>query len=286
MKPLLRLQTPHCEGQHVHRRLFDKRAPGANRSLILCGLQRDGTVILHAGAAQGFETNSKFSAHATNLVSDKNPSLGVLVLVSLQPLFSTLSYTPGSKAFSLPHIFYGRLIERAPVKKYRLYCTDEEWLEEVISFEDDDSMGTEFVNNVDQADLCLVVHGDEVHFDRNDLLASAHIDLKRLPHVMNAQDKEGIRHVIKCAVHYQYHLTRTGEDFRLEDVTLELNELQPVYSDLWLSPTGRNYFEDDPAVIPIGDESRCYGLTIHNHTELSLYPYVFYFDPSNLEISE
>jgi len=67
---------------------------------------------------------------------------------------------------------------------------------------------------------------------------------------------------------------------------MELKTLERELTDdneYFFKPVGRNLIEDDPATIVV-DENASLGLTLFNNTDLPLYPYVFYFDPSELSI--
>jgi len=55
--------------------------------------------------------------------------------------------------------------------------------------------------------------------------------------------------------------------------------------DRVLTPIGKNLIEHEPATIVV-DEFACLGMTLFNQTDLSLYPYLFYFDPTDLTIVE
>jgi len=243
--------------------------------------------MLDAGAAQGVTMESRYTVHSSNLISDlehHNPSLGTLIISEVSAFSSELSYIPGATAFPIPRLFYCRLQTRV-VEKFALYTDDRAWLETVLPSHDHRRLSVDVVDGVDTAALCLSVVKGKVHFARNDRLIMPHIG-SRLPHVIDHTNTDVIREIIGCAMHFNYHLTRTGGD-NFKNVHMELRRLKMDYTpdfDQNLTPFGDNIIEKEPAILVI-DETARLGMTILNRTDLALYPYLFYFDPSDLEIS-
>ena len=278
-------QTPHCEGHNVHRRLFNKRALGADGSFILGRRDQDGTFVLQAGAAQGVILHSKFAIHESNLVSNSNAQLGTLILIEIDAFSSVLSFLPDTKPFIFPSIFYARLTERGPERKFAIYCADRTWIESIVSDKQANAMGVAVVDNPEAADFSVSLENGTAFFDRRDKLITPHIGT-RFPHKIDISNAEGIRDIIQCAVHFNHHLARTGDDFN--NVWMELKKLKAIFNqffDSTLTPAGDNLIDEEPAVVYV-DECARLGLTIFNQTDLPLYPYLFYFDPSDLIISK
>ena len=286
-------QTPHCEGQHINRRLFNKRAPGADGSFILGRREKNEdngsyNFVLHAGVAQGVTKGSTYDVHSSNLVSDldrPNLSLGIVIVSTVDAFSSEVSHMPGAPAFNIPRLFYGRLRTLATVK-LAVYCNDRAWLETCLPPDERETLSVDIADDANDAALLLSVMEDGIHFDRNDTMITPHIG-SRLPHVVDRTDFPLIREVIKRFIHFNYHLTRTGgDDFR--NVYMELRRLRTEFSidfDHTLIPVGDNFLEKEPAVLVVDELARL-GMTIHNRTDLPLYPYLFYFDPSDLDISK
>lgn len=285
-------QTPHCEGQGVYRQLFNNRAPGADSSFILAKLEETSkkawNIILEAGAAQGITVGSRMAVHASNLLETAgtpNPRLGYLTVTSVGPFTCVLEVPPDTKRFPIPPLFYC-LIEYRASQKIALYCEDRLWLESLFPPETHNQLTMTIVDDVQSCDLQLTVIGEKVYFDRHNVLVTPHIGT-RIPHTIDADDKSAIWNVVKSSLHFYYHLIRTGsDDFR--NVWMELKKLKDELSedfDRVYTPIGKNLIEVEPATIVV-DESACLGLTIFNQTNLHLYPYLFYFDPTDLTIIE
>jgi len=139
---------------------------------------------------------------------------------------------------------------------------------------------------VQSCQLQLTVIDGKVHFDRYEVLVTPHIGA-RIFHTVDVDDVSAIWKVVKSSLHFYHHLTRPGsEDFR--NVWMELKILREELSedfDRVFTPIGKSLIEHEPATIVV-DEFAPLGMTIFNQTDLSLYPYLFYFDPTDLTIVE
>ncbi|KAF8809408.1 hypothetical protein BYT27DRAFT_7187712 [Phlegmacium glaucopus] len=283
-------QTPHCEGQGVYRRLFNNRALGADSSFILAKREtpkRTSSLLLEAGAAQGITVGSRMAVHASNLLEiagSPNPCLGYLTVTSVGPITSVLEIPPDTKDIQYPKLFYYCLIEYRASRKIALYCEDRRWLETIFPPEEHNQSAIIIVDDMQSCDLQLAVFSGKVYFDRHNALVAPHIGT-RISHTIDVGDESAIRNVVKSSLNFYHHLTRTGsDDFR--NVWMELKNLIPIDDfDQDFTPIGENLIADEPATIVV-DEFASLGMTIFNQTELFLYPYLFYFDPTDLTIIE
>lgn len=270
----------------MYRQLFNNRAPGADSSFILAKLEEDGSIILEAGAAQGITVDSRLAAYASNLLetpNTSNPCIGHLTVTSVNAITCVLQVPSDTIPFQPPTLFYCRLVYRAS-QLIALYCQDRVWLETIFPTEEHDRLSITIVDDVQSCRLQLTVIDDKVYFDRHDMLVTPHIG-SRISHTVDVDDVSAIRNVVTSSLHFYHHLTRPGsEDFR--NVWMELKVLKVDLSqdfDRVLTPIGKNLIEHEPATIVV-DEFACLGMTLFNQTDLSLYPYLFYFDPTDLTI--
>ncbi|KAG5649950.1 hypothetical protein H0H81_001361 [Sphagnurus paluster] len=285
-------QTPHCEGQYVNRRLFNKSAIGADSSFIPGQIEtsedKSTRYVLHAGAAQGITEGSTFSVHASNLIPDSthpNPSLGTLVVAEIRAFDCKICLPENASSFSTPPLFYCRLLQRV-TETTKLYSADRLWLESVFTAEIRESLSILIVDEPDRSSLQLNPLDGEVHFTRNAPLISPWIG-SQIPHTVDQNDIHLIREVVRCAINFNHQLTGAAPD-DFKNVSMELRELQSKFSidyDDTLTPFGPNLLEDEPATIVVNEDAQL-GMTIHNRTDLPLYAYLFYFDPSDLVILE
>ena len=289
-KPVDR-QTPHCEGQGVNRRLFHRTIPTGAGSFIPA--RREGKsdktlIILEAGAAQGITVGSRMAVHAYNFLESSgtsNPRLGRLIVNSVDAFSSVLKVPSDTETekFSIPPLFY--CLVEYQVSQIALYCTNRLWLDTVFPPWEREQLGVIIVNDAESSDLQLTVEGGKVYFDRRDDLVTPHIGA-RISHTVDDGDLSAIRNVVKSSQHFYHHLKRSGtDDYR--DVRMELKILEQKINedfDRVFNPIGKNLIADEPATIVV-DESAYLGMTIFNETDLPLYPYLFYFDPTDLTIS-
>ena len=292
-------QTAHCEGREVDRRLFNNQVPGADSSFILVrgeiSSEMDLRIILEAGAAQGITVNSRMAVYASNLLETSgtsNPCLGYLTVTSVGsftsilgiPSDTTQQFRPPARSFQVYC-----LLESPASQKIALYSKNKFWLNKIFSLKQQNKLRITIVDDVKRCDLELVVISRKVYFDRHhDVLITPHIGA-RISHTIDLGDESAIREVVKSFSRFYRHLTRTSS-VNLRNVWMELNLLKQKISDDFsrksplLIPTGRNLIADEPATIVVDEQARL-GMTIFNQTDQHLYPYLFYFDPTDLTIS-
>lgn len=268
--------------------MFNNRVSGADGSFILTRrVKNGGPITLQAGSAQGITVGSRFTVHKTNLIETSilpNSVIAHLVVTSVDVFSSTLDFPPDSKRTLLPTLFYSRLKERAAVRHIFLYSADRQWLESVFPPEVQAELSATLVDDVKSCDLELSVLERRIHFDRHTELVTPWIG-SRMRYTVDIGDVDTIRAVVKGSLHFYYHLTRTAPA-TFEDVRMELRELRQELNeefDVVFHPTGKNLIEDEPAKIVVNEDAQL-GMTISNNSSHTLYPYLFYFDPTELTI--
>jgi len=279
-----RLQTPRCEGHGITWRLFNNHVSGADWSFILTW-RDDDNIILGAGTAQGITVGSRLSVHATNL-AESRPE-GQLEVQSVEVFSSILLVLQAQPQLHLPDLFYSKLIHVAG-SSIKLYCRKRSWLESTFPSQLRDESGIILVNDILSCDLELIVAHRKVSFSQHNKLVTPHLE-KRIHRDVDIEDIDTIRNAVCSLRTFYYHLTRPGVGGNTP-ARVELNELDFTVSGKGTSPeepilipTGRNLLMNDLATI-IVDEGAIYGVTIVNQSDQLLYPFVFYFDPTNLTI--
>jgi len=280
-------QTPHCEGQGINWRVFNNSSAGADPALILTKREKNGSNTLQAGEAQGVAKGSRYAVYASDLIESSvspNPRLGH-VLVTYVGLFSaTVEPVDYEPRFVLPRLCYSKLVQPAS-RSISVYCDDKAWLSKVFPTDIKEEIPMVFADRADSCDLQLSILEGKVYFDRYHPLVTPELG-SRIRYTLAADDHKSIRDVIGKSQHFYYHLTRTGPD-NFRGVWMELKALKPEKSldfDIIYKPTGKNYIQDNPATVPV-DSDEYLGMTIFNQTERALYPYLFFFDPTELSIS-
>jgi hypothetical protein len=278
------LQTPRCEGHGITWRLFNNHVSGADWSFILTR-RDDDNIILEAGTAQGITVGSRLSVHTTNL-AESTPE-GQLEVQSVEVFSSILQALQAQPQLNLPDLFYSKLIHVAG-SSIKLYCRKRSWLESRFPSQLRDELGIILANDILSCDLELIVAHQKVSFSRHNKLVTPHLE-KRIYHDVDIEDIDTIRNVVCSSRTFYYHLTRPGVGENTP-ARVELNELDSTVSgkgilpeEPVLVPTGRNLLKNDLATVVV-DEGAVYGMTIVNQSDQLLYPFVFYFDPTNLTI--
>lgn len=279
------MQTPRCEGHGITWRLFNNHVSGADLSFILTRRNLQNVIVLEAGTAQGITVGSRLSVHTTNLAESR--SEGQLEVKSVEVFSSILQVPPAQAKPDLPNLFYSKLIHVAG-SSIKLYCRKRRWLESTFPSQLRDELGIILVNDVLSCDLELIVTRQRVSFSRHHKLVIPHLE-KRIHHDVGIEDVDTIHNVVCSSRTFYYHLTRPGTGENTQ-VRVKLNELDFALSgkaasleEPILVPTGRNLLKNDPATIVV-DEEAVYGMTIVNQSDQLLYPFIFYFDPTNLTI--
>ncbi|TFK20631.1 hypothetical protein FA15DRAFT_116119 [Coprinopsis marcescibilis] len=282
-------QTPHMEGTNMNRLIFNVRGRRSDPFLIpgyrkkLDGA-KEFSYILEAGAAQGIEPNALFSIHDQNLLDigtlgQRNPPLGTLSVLSVEPFKSYLQILPSEQKFKIPLVFYARWSDRTR-KPILVFSEDQTWLNDAFSEEKKQELGVIVAAKAEDASLIFTIEGDKVCFDRNDTLAKPFLG-SRFAYKVDVDDLETVYDIIRAWRHFNHHLSRTSPtDF--PKVRMELYYLERDEYDVY-SPIGENLIEREPAHLKV-EEGNYVGMTIYNESGDSLYPHLFYFDPNDLSI--
>ncbi|PBL03057.1 hypothetical protein ARMGADRAFT_573 [Armillaria gallica] len=287
------IQTPHFDGKHIRRRLFDSWENPADSSMILCRCEED-CLVLSAGSLHGITVDSTFAIYGTDL-SDPHHQLATAVVNTVEPFVSYLRL-PDKNFFTTykDHpVWYARL-DKASGPNLAIHCNNSDFLHNILTEDCEPRLTVPAVDTEIQleADLCLTVKGSTVYFDRGDKnsIISASMGFpSRFSSGIDVKDIARIRRVIDRYSQFNSHLTRPGSLPISDYISIEMHELKTDRGRF--SPTGDNILPDDeekPAefVIDTSSQEKRYGFTIRNTSTLSLYAYLFYFDASTLEIEE
>lgn len=244
--------------------------------------------ILQAGSAHGITRGSRFAAYATNLEGTSlqpNTCLGYFVVSRVDVFSSTLILPPDSPTFRLPLLFYSKL-DRLANNGICIFSTDRDWLESVFPLHLQSTLSVVIVDTRQDCNLEFTITDGRVYLYQYNDMISNHID-SRMRHIVDANDVETIRSIVKASVHFYHNLTRKSPR-QFDDVDMELYKLSATMSeefDKVFKPDGENLIGKEPATIVV-DEDAPLGVTIRNKSNRDLYPYLFYFDPNDLTIGE
>ncbi|PBL03172.1 hypothetical protein ARMGADRAFT_1069725 [Armillaria gallica] len=290
-------QTPHLEGRHTLRRLFDSWEEPADSSMILCRHESgEPRLVLHAGLLHGITVGSTFEIFRTDLSDSQHP-LASATVKKVETFISTL--VPSDPTFLTSNknrrVWYARL-QKASGANFGAYCNDSNFLARILS-EDSESRITVPVvaaETPDDADLCLTVKDEVVFFDRGNKirLFSPNIGFaSRFPRASQSNNIAHVRSVINHFARFIAQITIPSPLPIEKFVSIEMNELQRVGRSL--TPVGDNLLsamEEGKTIEFVVDtslpwnRSPSYGFTIRNISDVDLYVYLFYFDATSFEI--
>ncbi|KAF6749511.1 caspase domain-containing protein [Ephemerocybe angulata] len=295
-------QTPHCLGLNADRPLFNPKGGRLDPSYIACktiSLDDNDQPIpeaftMLAGLAEGIALGERFSIHERvppeGQKTSKSP-IGVMIAGFVGTTSTVLRRLPGQKApTSLPAVFYARRIDWR-IDPPAIYCTDIPLLRSVHGARNGQLIAFNLVDSPEKAALILTADGEnDVHLDRTDPDITAHIP-SRFPWALKRDSPGEIQTIIGAWRNFNYHLKRKGQDeFPL--VRMELHYLEPADGD-WdgdnFHPKGSNLLLSEPTEVEVPDpdegDPSYLGMTLYNDSDIAVYPYLFYFDPTELTIT-
>jgi hypothetical protein len=285
LEVLLRRQTARCEGYRVNWCLFSNEEGGSDWSFILTQ-NRDKIITLEAGDAQGITVGSVLSVHTTNLTN--SPSVGNLRVTSVNKFSSSLGSLPDEASFQIPDLFYCKLLKTAN-STINVYCKNKEWLASIFPHDFMEQSGVVLVNTAWKCDLELVVSNGMVSFYRHHKLVTPHLE-KYICHEVSANAVDSIQKIVCATRTFYYHLTRSMVDESIQAqiklqtlVECDTSHKANPWEEAALIPFGENLISKERATIVVDEEAR-YGMTITNQSNHYLYPFVFYFEPTDLTI--
>ncbi|KZT71635.1 hypothetical protein DAEQUDRAFT_736504 [Daedalea quercina L-15889] len=290
-------QHPQCLGKHKNRLLWNTTIKIVDGFRITVR-EGDGAIVVHAGRVHGIAPRTTFTVQARG-EADRN--LGTLAVLALQDLECVCEYEGAP--------FEVATGARAVVK---------EWNNEDLTldvFVDPGVTGkhTELGHPAiplllaervpaagapDEADLVIVPAAapGETLVQRRDPLMR---ELAR--EIVVDFNKHHINYLVTAALHFNFHLYRQPNPLNVfETVHLELYKLREESAGakrLVEVADGMNYFDRErkveaykahgPVVVQeavLTDLKPFYGVKIVNDSDCNLFPYLFYFDPTNYGI--
>jgi hypothetical protein len=274
----LRYQHPQCEGTNKDRVLFNTAAM-RDRSKSFKMFKQGGAYYVAAGSIHGVVVGTQFT-------TPSDASLGVLtaVLTAVAVEAHHCVVTCDSQV-----TLNGARAEISKRNNPKLNVYFHQPTGDLFSA----------VESADRADIAVL------HDDRGGLLLERFDPLmRRHANRLVPTTYEVISGALDAISHFNYHLYRRNDPSPLKGlITVRLHRLEkqqsnrlfPIYapaSDDLLScdPEPIIYAGGGPFEVPevkeavIPNDDNFYGLTLENHSQLDLFPYVFYFDPSDYSI--
>lgn len=263
----------------------------------------NGRFILQAGAAHGVTKGAVFSVYRDMLsavvTSGTEPVIGSLTASNPTPFSTNMVITPETPEFDIGTSEAFALQTRVGEEEaMRIHIQLDNRLEGVFrAVAQEMTIGTniqqtlQLVDEREKAELDLFLENDKVVFGILDPLVRIH-GLTRMPYTVDTAPAN-VYPVIRAAAHYRWHLRRTSHEQLLQKkVKVQFNtlvETDEFDDDLHFlyRPNGPNLLEDGKGIVDIKvDGKTLYGIKIINELDIDLYASLFYFDNSDLSISE
>ncbi|KDR67569.1 hypothetical protein GALMADRAFT_147105 [Galerina marginata CBS 339.88] len=290
-------QNPQLEGDHKDRIVFNSKAAVRVRDSFKISLDESGNYILQAGTADGVCLGAEFTVYADHGGLLKEPSLGVMVPDTIRP-FETVMRPLSEPGPSFDKAALAVQTRAGDQEELKVYIPLEAPLIPVfkatlmqMKTSGDDRHRIALVDDRSVAHLAVERDNDKIAFIILDERVTAH-GLTKCPYTADAVAEQLIP-VLQGAAHYHYHLNRSylnSEKIGIEVEFFKLEfsgQLDESTSRLLRRPYGDNMLKDGIITIPIRDGvNELFGIRITNKSKKDLYPNIFYFDNSELSVTQ
>ncbi|PCH38915.1 hypothetical protein WOLCODRAFT_128800 [Wolfiporia cocos MD-104 SS10] len=285
--PRLSFQHPQCEGINKDRVLFNACVVQDWADSFKVE-QDDAGFVVEAGSIHGVIHGTEFLVKPPPQVSRQNPDQVVEVrLVAIRVFALRCTATPVLEDRDV-HIAAG---SRATISNWNARILQ-------VQFHLPTSNHFSSVSSRQHCDVSVLYNSRKgLQLQRSDPLTARHA--KRIIDI----GQNGVADVLEAVSHFNFHLYRVNKsspinnEFRLE--LRRLQKAQDTFNPSYL-PAGEDLLavQPEPLLLPGGtsydiatikeavvtDMDPFYGLTLVNNSDQDLYPYVFYFDPSDYSI--
>ena len=289
--PIFPSQTPQCKGAHTMRNLFNGAYDAGSLRRFELKLRQDGRYEISAGRLHRLAIGMQVPATAVSAESVVEEGLGALAVEEVGDDWSILARPLGLPALTLP----AAVLVPHSVHDLKVYVDPTEFLRLAIAFlppavppeavrskpyESNQSFVR--VDTLSNADIAVKQdsNGDFI-VERLDALTLAHTE--RTVRIPGRGDADRLPSILDTISHFKRHLERHNSSSGIDEVTLELYRLTESDVGLNMPDASGDLFVDSRAILSTA-EGAGYGCAILNHSDYDLYPYLFYFDPSDYSI--
>ncbi|KIM23672.1 hypothetical protein M408DRAFT_250848 [Serendipita vermifera MAFF 305830] len=291
LQPLPR-QTPQCEGFYKNRTLWNSIAMAIGPRLLRVRCEKE-SYILEAGTAHGVTEKTRFTIYEE--ISDyPSKAQGVFVVQSTDLIRSTLvplsdsgtTIATESRTHLKPNLF--ALLEKVGEEgDFRLHIEDTE-LHQFVQNTLEEAQNSPLSNRyprtialVDKkiAQFTLGVEQDYVTFG----ILDPSVTTCGLNHMPFRVKRNVLASVIQYAAHFDWHLHRvvsTAVPTFQKSVRLEFTKIYKRNGALEVDKSNLNV--NNRIDLVVGEDK--YGIKLVNNSDKNLYPYLFFFDCSDLSI--
>jgi hypothetical protein len=243
--------------------------------------------------------DTEFTVYANHGGLLEEPSLGVLVPVKVRP-FQTVMRPLSEPGPSLDKAALAVQTRAGALEELKVFIPLEEPLIPVFKAAllqmktlTHDRHRITLVDDRSAAHFAIERENDEIDFIILDERVTAH-GLTKCAYKVKANADDLIP-VLQGAAHYHYHLNRSYLNSENIEKRIKVEFFKLEFSDqfdegtlrLLRRPSGETLLKDGIVTVPIRDGiDDVFGIRITNTSRKDLYPSIFYFDNSELSISE
>lgn len=294
MLPKMKSQTPQCEGENKRRLLFNGKAVIGDPKVFKL-VETQGLIKVNAGSIHGVTVGTEFVAQALDATTNSSKDLGNLVAFSVDIDSSTLDYCPTADKFDIPgdaNAVVSNWNNDGLRMKVAVDLESDHPLTRALFPEGDltqselrQILESKFIKVHTGANPDIVVkpsaNDGELIIERMDTLITKYASITTKFNAPGRVDR--FRDIFDAISRFNYHLTQHPDEDPLEQlVSMELHKLNVLSNNGLLAPQD-NIFVDNEARVIYDEEAR-YGLSIVNRSKYDLFPYLFYFHPSDYSI--
>lgn len=290
------IQHPQCEGNNKDRVFLDGKSVDGDIKTFDLVDRSDGTYRIDAGSVLGVARGTEFIVEVRAGESLARKKLGILVAQEVSAQSSVLGRRSGDLHFDIPTsatVFFSNFAHGDSI--LNVLFVGEQGL---LSHPADSPTGTRrgrwstgctFIQvfTPDEADVIVTQKPDGFTFERRDPLILNYAD----PTVSIKFPQDRLPIALNAIAHFKYHLGRHHNGDALQTVSglseeggvkMEIYRLnsQSIYV---LTPDGDNLLTNNHARLVFEKDAE-YGIAIVNKSITALFPYLFYFDPSEYSI--
>ena len=287
-------QNPQCEGENKTRILFNGKAAVRDPKAFKL-TKKDGTTTVSAGSVHGVIVGTEFAVQDVDVTPPSRNDLGILVAISVDINSSVLDHPPGADAFDVSHgatVLVSDWKNDALTLKVAVEMEAEDELARALFPPPDPTqlsqveriLKNKFVKVHARTDADIAVKRDSVEdnnliIDRLDALIPTYTNPTTQFNTMGKLDN--FPSIFDAIAQFNYHLSNHNSSHPLDQlVSLELYRLNAVRVP---DKTIGNLFVDNDVRL-LREAGAQYGLAIINRSTHDLFPYLFYFDPSDYSI--
>jgi len=285
-------QNPQIKGHNRYRNVFNFKPAIALRRPYKLSYERPDRhgpfcYVLHTGAVSGVRTGAEFTVYIDREACEP---IGVMVPKDIKPWSTIMESISGS--FAIGSHAVAVQTKAGTLEKLKIYMQLTETLTPDFGRDLGSKSDAIMVEDRSAADLELQREGNQIKFVILDYRVTVH-GLTECICKANANVQD-LLPILQGAAHYYYHLNQSYLCLDIiENITIEMFRMEPTGLDAITGrslkrPYGENLLKNDIVWIDVrrGFEDDLYGIKITNNGRRDLYPYLFYFDNSELSIGE